>query len=449
MKYFYLQTLFYCLLIFGLLISCANNDRGDDLNISIAEPGLIPVTEGFSATSVNAVIFRKNSIFTHDHFQYIAFYDPDGRVVLGKRIHGTEDWELETTPFTGEVMNAHNSISIAVDGDGFLHLAWNHHNRPLNYARSTDPGSLSMTEPFRPGSLDTGHRVTYPEFYRMPDGSLLFMYRHGSSGDGYQVLHHYDMGSQTWILLHEQLIDGLGEVNPYWQTTIDGQGTLHISWTWRRHRGVESNHDIAYARSKDGGKTWEKTTGEVYALPITPETAEYALRIPENSSLMNQTSMAADSEGRPYIVNYWRPAGSTVPQYHLVFHDGDSWKVSQVGNLTKEFELAGGGTMAPPISRPQIAVDTSGDRDRAFLIFRAEERGGKVSVAINHDLQKDVWHFHDLTDFSVLAWEPTFDTQLWQNEKKLHLYVQKVGQLDHERPDDVAPQMVYVLEWEP
>jgi len=441
---------FLCsLFLSGLTLSCMQKERDEVPATTIAEPRLIPVSEGYSATSVNAVIFRKNSLFTHDNFQFIAFYDPDGRVVLGKRTLGSEDWELQTTQFTGDVLNAHNSISIAVDGDGYLHMAWNHHNKPLNYARSTDPGSLSMTDPIRPGSLNAEHRVTYPEFYRLPDGDLLFMYRHGSSGDGFQVLHHYDLNSQTWSLLHEQLIDGLGEVNPYWQTTIDDHGTLHLSWTWRRHPGVESNHDIAYARSKDGGKTWEKTTGEVYELPITPETAEYALRIPENSSLMNQTSMAADSQGRPYIVNYWRPEGGSVPQYHLVFHDGDRWNVSQVGNLTQEFELAGGGTMSPPISRPQIAVDTSGDRDRAYLIFRAEERGRKVSVAINDDLEKDDWRFFDLTGFSVFAWEPTFDTELWQRDKKLHIYVQKVGQLDHERPADVDPQMVYVLEWEP
>ncbi len=449
MKNFALLAFYACLISPGILISCANNDSDDILYSTISKPRLIPVTEGYSATSVNAVIFRKNSIFTHDQFQYISFYDPDGSVVIGKREIGTNEWELHTTQFTGEVLNAHNNISIAVDGDGYLHMAWNHHNRPLNYTRSIESGSLSLAESFRPGSLDSEHRVTYPEFYRMPDGDLLFMYRHGSSGDGYQVLHRYDLGSQTWTLLHEQLIDGLGEVNPYWQTTIDDQGTLHISWTWRRHPGVESNHDIAYARSRDGGLTWEKTTGDIYELPITPETAEYALRIPENSSLMNQTSMAADSEGRPYIVNYWRPAGSTVPQYHLVFHDGDNWNVSQVGNLTQEFELVGGGTMSPPISRPQIAVDTSGDRDRAFMIFRADERGRKVSLAVNNDLRNDDWHFFDLTDFSVRAWEPSFDTELWQRDKKLHIYVQKVGQLDHERPDDVPPQMVYVLEWEP
>lgn len=437
------------LLLFGLVTFCTDSDRISKPNNVIAEQRLVPVAPGYSATSVNTVIFRKNSLFTHGPHQYIAFYDSVGSVVLGKRTIGSNDWDLQTTPFTGNVLDAHNSISITVDGDGYLHMAWDHHNNPLNYARSAEPGSLNLSEKMLPGSLAAGHSVTYPEFYRMPNGDLLFMYRHGRSGDGAQVLHHYDVKSQTWSLLHEQLIDGLGEVNPYWQTTVDDQGTLHLSWNWRRHGGVESNHDLAYARSRDGGRTWEKSNGEIYDLPITPATAEIALRIPENSSMMNQTSMAADSEGRPYIVNYWRPEGSRVPQYHLVFHDGKAWNVSIVGELTHEFELVGRGTMAPPISRPQIAVDTSGEKDKAYVLFRAEERGGKVSVAVNHDLATGEWIIHDLTDTPVHAWEPTFDTELWQREKILHLFVQKTAQRNHERPGELEPQMVYVLEWEP
>ncbi|MGO8055575.1 BNR-4 repeat-containing protein, partial [Rhizobium leguminosarum] len=62
-------------------------------------------------------------------------------------------------------------------------------------------------------------------------------------------------------------------------------------------------HDICYARSKDGGKTWEKSSGEKYQSPITAANAEYALRIPQKSELINQTSMFADAQGNPYIAN--------------------------------------------------------------------------------------------------------------------------------------------------
>ncbi len=413
------------------------------------QPRLIPVDKGYAATSVNSVIFRRNSVFTHENIQYLAYYSPDAQVILAKRELDSDQWHIQPTSLYGNVEDAHNSISIIVDGAGYLHVSWDHHNDPLRYVRSLEPGSLEMGEPEQISESSARHLVTYPEFYRLPEGDLLFMYRHGRSGDGAQVLHHYNVSTGLWTLLHEQLIDGQGEVNPYWQTTIDQQGTLHLSWNWRRHGGVESNHDLAYARSQDGGRTWERTDGEKYQLPITPETAEYALRIPENSSMMNQTSMAADSRGNPYIVNYWQPENSRIPQYHLVYHDGHDWHVSQVSQLSQSFELHGRGTMAPPISRPQIVVQEASESDRAIVIFRAEERGNKVSVAFTSDLSSASWHTRDLTDLSVGKWEPTFDTWLWQKEKRLHLFVQNVGQEDHEQAVDLDPQMIYVLEWEP
>ena len=44
-------------------------------------------------------------------------------------------------------------------------------------------------------------------------------------------------------------------------------------------------------------------------------------------------------------------------------------------------------------------------------------------------------------------WEPTFDQNLWNRRRELHLFVQKVGQGDGERLEDVAPQMISILEW--
>src|SRR5688572_22217639 len=100
---------------------------------------------GWSRTSVNTVVFRKNSLTSHKDHQYTAYYDPDGFVVLGKRVANGK-WELRKTAFKGNVRDAHNAISIAVDGDNFLHMAWDHHNAPLHYVRGKAPGSLELVE---------------------------------------------------------------------------------------------------------------------------------------------------------------------------------------------------------------------------------------------------------------------------------------------------------------
>lgn len=410
-----------------------------------AQPELIPVADGWANNSVNVVVFRKNSLVSSKKTQFIAFYNPAGKMVLGKRKLCSAKWEISETAFGGNVKDAHNSISIMSDGDGYLHVAWDHHGNALNYARSVAPFSLELTGKISmTGSYETN--VTYPEFYKMPNGDLIFMYRDGRSGKGNLSINRYALKTKTWSQLHPNLIDGEGRQNAYWQACVDKKGTMHISWVWRSSPNVASNHDMCYARSADGGKSWEKSTGEKYVLPINASTAEYVCHIPQNSELINQTSMTTDDKGNPFIASYWRETDSEIPQYHLIYKAGDEWKVINTNFRQTAFSLSGMGTKRIPISRPQILVDGKGEKASVSLLFRDSERGEKVSMGFCADMSKNKWIITDLTDFGVGAWEPSFDTELWKNKKQLHIFVQKAEQPDAEGVAQSNAQMVYVLE---
>lgn len=188
--------------------------------------------------------------------------------------------------------------------------------------------------------------------------------------------------------------------------------------------------------------TWHKSNGEKYNLPINVSNAEYACRIPQNSELMNQTSMTADAKGNPYIATYWRDSDSQVPQYRIVWNDGGNWHQRQVSERKSAFTLKGGGTKMIPIARPRIVVKGK----RASIIMRDEERGSRVSMACTEDVKVGKWTVTDLTDFSVDAWEPSHDTELWKHERKLQLFVQHTRQGDGEQSVKIEPQMIYVLE---
>jgi hypothetical protein len=404
----------------------------------------VDVGEGWARNSVNAVVFRKNSLVTHGDTQFIAYYDKDAAVVLGKRKLGTDRWELKRTPYRGNAGDAHNSISIMADGAGVLHMAWDHHDNGLRYARGVSPGALELTARMPMTGKDEAS-VSYPEFHRLPDGNLLFMYRNGGSGRGNLVLNRYDVGTGAWTRLQDQLISGEGRRSAYWQAFVDHAGTIHVSWVWRESPDVSSNHDLAYARSRDGGRSWENSSGEKYALPITAASAEYAARIPRNSELINQTSMAADGDGNPYIASYWRDAGETVPQYRVVYRAGGAWQRLSLGFRRTPFSLSGQGTKAIPVSRPQIMVSGRS----ALLVFRDEERGSKVSVAAIEDIRAGRWTVRDLSADPVGAWEPSFDTELWRRDGELHLFMQSVRQVDGEGAGAGAPSMVKVLQWRP
>ncbi len=400
---------------------------------------LSPIDSAYAATSVNAAVFRASSVASHGGWQYASFYDPEGHVTLAKRPLGTDNWTVEHTPYTGNVRDGHNIISLGIDSQGYLHVAFDHHGHPLHYARSVAPGSLTLG-PLQPMVGRNEADVTYPEFYPLSSGKLLFVYRSGFSGGGNMVLNVYDPATAKWERLHDVLLDGQKQRNAYWQLCVAPDGTIHLSWVWRETWMVETNHDLCYARSLDGGLTWQRSDGTPYSLPITAETAEVAWPIPQKSELINQTSMTTTSEGRPMIATYWREQADSIPTYRLVEHDGNQWRMSTVYRRSEPFSLSGGGTKMIPMSRPRL-VSRNG---RTYYVFRDAERGSRVSMAYRHAPDAP-WQVTDLTTHSVGAWEPSLDYGLWHSGGPLDIYVQRCAQGDGERTTNLGPQPACVL----
>ena len=63
--------------------------------------------------------------------------------------------------------------------------------------------------------VDEGN-VTYPEFYPLAGGDVLFVYRSGSSGRGNLVMNRYSIKERAWMRVQDVLIDGEDERNAYW-----------------------------------------------------------------------------------------------------------------------------------------------------------------------------------------------------------------------------------------
>ncbi|WP_278010791.1 BNR-4 repeat-containing protein [Flavobacterium gyeonganense] len=104
-----------------------------------------------------------------------------------------------------------------------------------------------------------------------------------------------------------------------------------------------------------------------YNLPITVASAEIAWKIPEKSSLINQTSMTADENGNPYIANYW--SENNIPQFQIVYLENGIWKKSNTGFRQTSFSLGGGGTKKIPISRPDLLIKEEEKNRYLYLLF--------------------------------------------------------------------------------
>ncbi|MFT4204868.1 MAG: BNR repeat-containing protein [Chitinophagaceae bacterium] len=407
-----------------------------------------PVETAWASNSVNVTVFRKNSVVSWKNNQYTAYYDQQGYIKIAKRKICKKDWQITQTNLHGDVKDAHKIISIMVDGDGYIHLCWNEHNDVLHYAKSTRPNTVRFDKEI-PMTGTNENKVTYPEFYRMANGNLLFLYRDGGSGNGNMVINRYDLKTKKWSNVHHNLIDGEGKRNAYWQACTDNAGNIYVSWVWRESPDVASNHDMCFAMSSDGGATWTKSNGEAYQLPITAASAEYVCHIPQNSNLINQCSMAAITDGNTknvVVASYWNDSLTQIPQYQVLCLQDGKWSVSSPDHRTEGFSLGGYGTKSIPISRPQIVTAKRKGKLFAALVFRDNDRGNKVSVAVSDDLHYTNWTIKDLDTLSVGAWEPTFDTELWKTRQVLDLFVQPVTQVDGEGLANKQPTMVEVWE---
>ena len=425
-KQYIVRTLFACLL--GVLSSsCAS------LKTTQTTVGL-----GWSSNSINTVVFRNSALTSFKDYQFTAYYDNDGYMVLGKRKLGSSNWQVVRSDYKGNVKDAHNTISLAVDTKGYVHISFDHHDTRLRYVKSKEPFGLELgTEQSMAGSEEL--KVTYPEFHNLPDGKLIFCYRSGASGRGNMVINSYNAATGKWTQLQNNLLNGEELRSAYWQMCVDNNGYIHLSWVWRESWDVSTNHDICYAVSKDGGVTWQKSTGEAYALPITVASAEVAWHVPQNSSLINQTSMTTDVNGNPYIATYWDNDG--IPQYKVVYKTDDKWQLLNTNFHKNTFTLGGGGTKNITISRPKVLINKA----ILYLLFRDAERGSKITFAYA-DLDKKQWQVKNLTEQSVGDWEPNYDQELWSAKKQLHIFSQKVTQVDGEGLQQVAPQPVNVIE---
>ncbi len=281
---------------------------------------------GYSAADTNTMPFAKYSVYTSGNYQFVAYYNTSQTVNIARRQLGSTSWNITTTSFVVDPSDDHRIISIAVDGNGLMHMSWGMLRSALNYTTSTasvlnnNPISFYSSQASSMPVSNIGGKAAslcYPQFYNVPgSGDLLFWYFAGESGNANMYLNRYNASAGTWSAVMAPVFDGLSSnQNAYLNTTvIDSQGHYKISWTWRETSDYQTNHDINFAQSTDG-TTWTSITGAAINSGTSPVTVsspnQAVVSIPQGSSLMNHTDMTDDLYGRPMIATYWAPGGST------------------------------------------------------------------------------------------------------------------------------------------
>lgn len=333
-----------------------------------AEPQLVESIDIAEVWAGHPVGF---SLLTHAKTQYVAFYDKDRRMtVVWRNLHDKAFrlHRLVAPEVPGAKWNpvqlawdSHNSVTMAVDAQGHLHVSGNMHCHPLVYfrtARAGDPSSLQWI-----GKMvgDSEDRCTYPRFIHGPAGELIFAYRQGRSGNGVDYYNVYDPAAQSWKrLIQTPLLDGQNQCNAYSVGPVKGpDGFFHLCWVWRDSPDCATNHDLSYARSKDLVH-WETSSGQAVRLPITQKTGEIVDPVPVKGGMINgNTKIGFDAQGR-VILSYHKHDANGKTQLYNARREEKGWRIVQASRWDWRWDFSGGGTMIFGISVAPVQLTPDG-----------------------------------------------------------------------------------------
>jgi len=402
---------------------------------------VVPVWSGFPVAM---------GFYTHKNHQFLAFYDADRRMTVASRTLDSEDWEFVKLPETLG-WDSHNEVRIAVDSEGYLHVAGNMHNDPLKYFRSKRPLDIHSLErvPSMTGSDERS--VTYPIFMSFPEDDLfVFEYREGSSGSGRQVHNVYDIETREWSrLLDTPLFDGSAHsMNAYHRGPARGEdGYFHVVFGWRNTPCVATNHSPSHIRSQDL-KNWENAAGDPLELPVTPDTEGVVIDSsgPDSGLLNSPWSPGFDAENR-LIIPYHKYDGEGNSQVFNARWEDDRWEIYQITNLDKQWEFRGWGT-GPTLPQSELTsvgaspVRTEPD-GRLKQDYQYKVRGDDAPVRRTIQLDPETLEPND--DKPAIPQLPEV-LEIVESDFSHHDGMRvRIG---GDQGDDGNPQTRYIMRWE-
>ncbi len=282
--------------------------------------------------------FGPGALWTHQGWQYAAYWDDARQVSVARRQLPTGAWAVVSLPgyqrtATGDrgkggpasrgFGDGHEKVALGISPDGVIHLSFDHHLSTLRYRTSTQPVAANpaahvwSADLFGPVRDNLGGprlaSVTYPSF--TSDGTHFVLYLRLGGGSGNANSHFFSYDAGRWTVNTEaasQFIDrtwsqGDRTVNAYLHGPVFHQGRRHLTWCWRDTPDASSCHDLCYAYSDDDGLTWRNNAGQIIGVTgsrfITADSPGVSVwPIPPGTRYVNGGSMAVDAAGRVHVL---------------------------------------------------------------------------------------------------------------------------------------------------
>jgi hypothetical protein len=298
------------------------------------------------------------SFLTLKDLQIIAYYNQSRQVTLAARNINSLSWTRVSLNSTVG-WDSHNSLTMTVDSQGYLHVSGNMHKVSMNYWRSAQP--VTTASQFVTGFMQklsvlvnsaNESQATYPSFIVGPKEEFIFSYRnHTGSSSGKWYLLKYDAVAKTFSQATgaNPPFSWTGNYSVYPAFTVHG-GSVHCLWVWRATGGADQNYRLSYMRSSDL-VNWKDAFGRVVTLPVTPSVSLTTIDdVPVQGGLLNgQPKLSFDRDGGP-LVAYHKYDASGYSQVYAArpVPTNFTWKIVKLtSNTTWTWEFSGGGSLPP------------------------------------------------------------------------------------------------------
>ena len=244
-----------------------------------------------------------NKIVTIGTKTHVAWLDSQlGQFVVRIRTldRNTGKWSPVYT--VGQAHDNHGGPSLTCDSSGFLHIVYYPHHHPFRYRRSVRPNDASEWTK----EVQFGKSCTYSSLICLPDDTLILTCRE-STKKRWRLNLYEKQPNENWkgpqTILHGSAPSGYTR----WQSALalgwDGK-TIHMSFMLFETQLGEIGYAIGYLRSRDSGRTWERSDGEQVSLPATPKEIEIVDGSATAKGPMNfrPGNIALDPNGTPWLI---------------------------------------------------------------------------------------------------------------------------------------------------
>jgi hypothetical protein len=264
---------------------------------------------------------------------FFVFGDAHNRPAISLFDHATARFAEPLALGTNPDGNAHRNPTLLIDEDRYLFVFYGYHGgaQPIAVLRSLYP--LDMSAWTRMADLTDGNG-SYPNPWQLLSGEIIVPHRQPS---GWCFTKTRDQGVTWGETVELASFDTYESTSTVYGMTLAETGPCprRIHFVWSRLGGgseeaIRTKHlwarryNVYYARSDDGGDTWQRSDGSIYQLPVSEESAELVYKSGERGTWLKDILVTPD--GHPLILFLDGDADTYVSTWKIARRTHKGWE---------------------------------------------------------------------------------------------------------------------------